>query len=50
MENELNTQFVCAYHEIKDEELEVEKNIVKKFNEKDDSLNAVFKNIYYPIF
>ena len=50
MENELNTQFVCAYHEIKDEELEVEKNIVQKFNEKDDSLNAVFKNIYYPIF
>ena len=50
MENELNTQFVCAYHEIKDEELEVEKNIVKKFNKKDDSLNVVLKNIYYPIF
>ena len=50
MENELNTQFVCAYHETKEEELEEEKKVVKKFNEKDNSLSVDFRNIYYPIF
>ena len=50
MENELNTQFVCAFHETNEEELEIEKNIIKKYNSKDNSLNLTFKNIYYPIF
>ena len=50
MDNELNTQFVCAFHEIKEEELEVEKNMIKKYNEQDKSLNLTFKNIYFPIF
>ena len=50
MENELNTQFVCAFHETKEEEIQAEKNMIKKFNEQDDSLNMTFKNIYFPIF
>ena len=50
MENELNTQFVCAFHETNEEELEKEKNIITKYNSQDDSLNLSFKNIYYPIF
>ena len=50
MDNELNTQFVCAFHETKDEEIEVEKNMIKKYNEQDKSLNLTFKNIYFPIF
>ena len=50
MENELNTQFVCAFHETKEEEIQAEKNMIKKFNEQDYSLNMTFKNIYFPIF
>ena len=29
MENELNTQFVCAFHEIKEEDIKEEKNSIK---------------------
>ena len=50
MEKELNTQFVCAFHEIKEEELEAEKNMIQKYNQQDNSLNVSFKNIYFPIF
>ena len=50
MEKELNTQFVCAFHEIKEEELEAEKNMIKKYNQQENSLNVSFKNIYFPIF
>ena len=50
MENQLNSQFICAFHETKEGEIEHEKKVIKKFNEKDESLNLTFKNIYYPIF
>ena len=30
MENDLNIQFVCAFHDITDEEIEAEKNMIKK--------------------
>ena len=50
MDNELNTQYICAFHEINDEELDVEKNILEKYNKEDNKLNINFKNIYYPIF
>ena len=50
MDNPLNIQYVCATHEIKEEELEAEKKAVKIFNDKDNSLNLSFRNIYYPIF
>jgi len=50
MDNPLNIQYVCATHEIKEEELEAEKKVVKIFNDKDNSLNLSFRNIYYPIF
>ena len=43
MENELNTQFVCAFHETNDKELEIEKNMIKKYNPQDDCLNLTFK-------
>ena len=51
MENdlELNKQYVCAFHEIKEDDLEIEKKLVKKYNS-DNTLNLTFKNIYYPIF
>ena len=39
MENELNTDFVCSFHETKDEELEAEKNMIKKFNSQDNILS-----------
>ena len=50
MENDLNTQFVCAFHDIKEEEIEAEKKMIKKYNPQDNSLNLTFKNIYFPIF
>ena len=50
MENQLNSQFICAFHETKEGEIEHEKKVIKKYNEKDESLNLTFKNIYYPIF
>ena len=50
MDSELNTQFICAFHEINDEELELEKKIIKKYSKEEDKLNLKFKNIYYPIF
>ena len=50
MENELNTQFVCAFHEIKEEDIKEEKNSIKKFNTQDNSLNLTFKTMYFPIF
>ena len=50
MDNPLNIQYVCATHEIKEVELEAEKKFVKIFNDKDNSLNLSFRNIYYPIF
>ena len=50
MDNPLNIQYVCATHEIKEDELEAEKKVVKIFNDKDNSLNLSFRNIYYPIF
>jgi len=50
MDNELNTQYICAYHEINDEELDAEKNMLEKYSKDDNKLNLRFKNIYYPIF
>ena len=50
MDNPLNIQYVWATHEIKEDELEAEKKVVKIFNDKDNSLNLSFRNIYYPIF
>jgi hypothetical protein len=50
MDNELNTQYICAYHELKEEKLEAEKKSIIKHNPKDNSLNFALKTIYYPIF
>ena len=50
MDNQLNSQFICAFHETKDGDIEQEKKVIKKYNDKDDSLDLTFKNIYYPIF
>ena len=50
MENDLNTQFVCAFHEIKEEDIEAEKKMIKTYSKEDKSLNLTFKNMYYPIF
>ena len=50
MENELNSQYICAFHEANEEEIQHEKKIIKKFNEQDNSLNVNFKNMYFPIF
>ena len=44
-----HTQYIYASHEVKKEELESEKNIVKRFNN-NNSLDLIFRNIYYPIF
>ena len=50
MDNQFNSQFVCAFHEVKEGEIEQEKKVIKKYNDKDDSLDLTFRNIYYPIF
>ena len=50
IDNELNTQFICAFHEINDEELETEKKIIKRYSRDEKNLNITFKNIYFPIF
>ena len=50
MDNELNTQFICAFHEVNDEELESEKKIIEKYSREENRLNIMFKNIYFPIF
>jgi hypothetical protein len=50
MENDLNTQFVCAFHEVNEDEIDNEKKAIKKYNEQDNSLNLTFKNMYFPIF
>ena len=39
MENELNTQFVSAFNEANDEELEAEKNMIKKFISQNNTLS-----------
>ena len=50
MDNELNTQYICAFHEINDEELETEKNLIENYSRDENQLNILFKNIYFPIF
>ena len=50
MDNQINSQFVCAFHEVKEGDIEQEKKVIKKYNDKDDSLDLTFRNIYYPIF
>ena len=50
MDNQFNSQFVCAFHEVKEGDIEQEKKVIKKYNDKDDSLDLTFRNIYYPIF
>ena len=39
MENELNAQFVCAYNEVNEDDIENEKKIIKKYNKEDDTLS-----------
>ena len=46
MDNELNTQYICAYHELKEEKLEAEKKSIIKHNPKDNSLNFSLKTIF----
>ena len=50
MDNELNTQYICAFHEMNDEELETEKHLIEKYSRDENKLNILFKNIYFPIF
>ena len=50
IDNELNTQYICAFHEMNEEELESEKKMVKKYSYDEKNLNIAFRNIHFPIF
>ena len=50
MDNELNTQFICAFHEINEDELDAEKKMLEKYSRDENILSIMFKNIYFPIF
>ena len=50
IDNELNTQYICAFHEMNEEEMEAEKKMVKKYSHDEKNLNIAFRNIHFPIF